>query len=266
MNLYEALCGRKYVRRYKMQAIDDNNMEHLLRFAKSLPMLFPDIMVEFKVLDCTNEDNIKLYFNGIQPFKVKAPYYLILSSTTDNGYYINAGYLMEQVSLYLTTKGIGSCFLGAVKLSDEVSIPSSMEHVITLAFGESKSNICRTSGKVRRLPEEDTVTYKEEVNESVKTIIKGGRMAPSSMNSQPWRFVAYKNRIHVFCKKNMLDSSRLSRLKLIDIGVAIGNMLVVIDEMWFHVDLVRSDNISKQHFKNYDYILTLKLSSNFQTF
>ena len=44
-------------------------------------------------------------------------------------------------------------------------------------------------------------------------------MAPSSMNNQPWRFVAYKNRIHVFAKE--LNKVKLSsRMKLIDIGVA----------------------------------------------
>lgn len=264
MSLYEAVCARKSVRSYKMKPIAKDNLELILRFAKSLPMLFPDIEVEFKILDCTDEKQSKKYFDGFQVFKNKAPYYLILSSTQNDGYYINAGYIMQQISLYLTSKKIGSCFLGNIKLSEEVDINPSMEHIITLSFGESKGKPYRTSGKIRRLPEEDTVTYKEEVNESLRTILKAGRMAPSSMNNQPWRFVAYKNRIHVFCKKNLFKMSQLSRLKLIDIGVALGNMLVVIDEMWLHGDILRSDNVIKQNFENFDYVVTLRLKTPFK--
>ena len=58
--------------------------------------------------------------------------------------------------------------------------------------------------------------------------------------------------------------SQLSRLKLIDIGVALGNMLVVIDEMWLHGDILRSDNVIKQNFENFDYVVTLRLKTPFK--
>lgn len=266
MNLYEAISVRKSVRRYNMNSFTQDKIEAILRFANSLPMLFPDIEVEFEVLDCTDDNKDNKYFNGIQPFKTKAPYYLILSSTKENGYYINAGYLMQQVSLYLTSKDIGSCFLGRIRLSDEVSINPSMEHVITLSFGESKSKTHRDIDKARRLPEEDTVTYKEDVSKDLRTIVSAGRTAPSSMNSQPWRFVAYNNRIHIFCKKNITNSKLISRMKLIDIGVSLGNMLVVMDEMWLSPDIGRLVKISNQYFKHYDYIITLKIKSYFEDF
>ena len=261
VSLYEAIYARKSVRRYNIKPIDQEQLDLLLRFAKSLPMLFPDIEVEFKILDCTDEKQYKQYFSGIELFR--APYYLTISSTKNNGYYINAGYIMQQISLYLTSKKIGSCFLGLVKLASDLVEDPLKEHIITLAFGQAKSEINRVSGKLRRLPEEDIVTYKEDVNESLITILKAGRLAPSSMNNQPWRFVAYKNRVHVFCKKNIIKSELVSRMKLIDIGVAIGNMLVVTDEMWIKVDTFHSPSISNHHFKHNDYVVTLSLSSAF---
>lgn len=264
MNLYEAVWARKSIRRYSMKPLSQDKLDLVMRFAHSLPMLFSDIEVEFKILDCTDESLRKKYFDKFQLFNVKAPYYLVIYSTKNNGYYINAGYLMQQISLYLTSKGIASCFLGAAKLSSNLASDPSMEHVITLAFGEGKSKIYRTLDKIRRYPEEDIVTYKENVSEDIRTILKAGRFAPSSMNNQPWRFVAYKNRIHVFCKKNLVNSNQLSRLKLIDIGVALGNMLVVTDEMWLYVDFLRLENLTKQYFKNYDYVITLKIISNFK--
>ena len=203
-----------------------------------------------------------MYFNKHQPFMVNAPYYLILSSTKHDGYYINAGYLMEQVSLYLTSKDIGSCFLGATRLSDEIKINPSMEHVITLGFGGSNSKIQRIPNKQKRLAEKDIVTYKEDVSENIREIIEAARLSPSSNNNQPWRFVVYKNRIHIFCKKNLIKLNNSDKLKQIDIGVAIGNMLVAIDEMWLYAELLRLDNVSKKSFKDYEYVITLKLNSS----
>lgn len=261
MSLYEAIYARKSIRRYNVKPIAQEQLDLLLGFANSLPMLFPDIEVEFKILDCTDKKKYKQYFRGIEFFR--APYYLVLSSTKNNGYFINAGYIMQQISLYLTSKNIGSCFIGLAKLTNDLVDDSSKEPIITLAFGQGKSDIYRTSGKLRRLPEEDIVTYKEDVNESLRVILKAGRMAPSSMNNQPWRFVAYKSRIHVFCKKNLIKSEFTSKMKLIDIGVAIGNMLVVTDEMWIKVDTHRFTSISSQYFKHNDYVATLSLSSIF---
>ncbi len=261
MNLYEAVWARKSIRRYKMKPFSQDKLDLVLRFANSLPMMFPDLQVEFKILDCTKKNQSNKYFNKMKLFNVKAPYYLIIYSTKNNGYYINAGYLMQQISIYLASKDIGSCFLGGVKVSEHLASDSSMDHVLTLAFGEGKSKIYRNSANIRRFPEEDIITYKEDVSDSIRTILKAGRIAPSSMNNQPWRFVAYKNRIHIFCKKNLMNSNQLSKLKLIDIGVTLGNMLVVTDEMWLYVDFLRSDSVSRQSFKNYDYIITLKINS-----
>lgn len=256
MSLYEGIFTRKSVRRYKKESLEQSRLDEILRFAQNLPMLFPEIKVEFKIFDCVNRKNRSKYFEGIP--LVKAPYYLVLTSTKENGYYINAGYLMQQISLYLTAKNIASCYQGVIKLTKDVNVKSEMEYVITLAFGEGTSDIHRSSLKAKRLPEEDTVIYKEEVNESMKTIIKAARLAPSSMNNQPWRFVAYKNRIHVFCKKNLFMSKHMSKMKLIDIGIALANMLVVIEEMWIDVKVFRSARISNQTFKNNDYIITIK--------
>lgn len=259
MYLYESIFSRKSVRGYKIAPLEQSRLDEILRFAKGLPMLFPEIQVEFTILDNTkNKRNGKnRYFDGVQ--LLKAPYYLILTSTKENGYFMNAGYLMQQISLYLTTKNLGSCFIGSLKLATEVELSKGMDYVIALAFGESKSNINRPAVKAKRLPEEDVVVYKEEVNESLKTMLKAARLAPSSMNNQPWRFVVYKNRIHVFCKKNLFTSRHISKMKLIDIGISLANLLVVAEEMWIDVSVLRLDNISNKSFKSNDYIITVKL-------
>ena len=244
MNLYEAIFVRKSIRKYKMQAIEQTKLDGILHFAESLPMLFDDISVEYKIIDNTTEHQA---FTGA--FLVKAPYYLFIASDTIKNYKINCGYLLQQISLYLTAKGIGSCYLGSAKPRKDILAGLKHEYVLALAFGESEQEVYRIAEKAKRLPESDIAVYKTEVKKPVKTLIRAARLAPSSMNSQPWRFVVYNNRIHVFCKKNIFLSSVLSEIKLIDIGVCLANLLVAAEELWVDVKLLRLDNISSTAFK-----------------
>lgn len=254
MNLYEAIFVRKSVRKYKMKSIEQAMLDGIFRFANDLPMLFDDIHVEYKIIENVSTNHA---VKGL--FHVKAPYYLIIASEKSSGYLLNAGYIMQQISLYMTAKGLGSCFQGGVKPNKEIMEGLKYDYVLTLAFGESESEIYRPADKARRLPEEDVAIYKEDVNKNIKNVIKAGRLAPSSMNSQSWRFVIYKSRIHIFCKKNVFLSSVLRETKLIDIGICLANMLVTTEELWIDCKTVRLDNISNIAFKKNDYIISLKL-------
>lgn len=254
MNLYEAIFVRKSIGKYKMKLIEQSKLDGIMRFAKSLPMLFENIEVEYKIVENIPSKSV---FTG--PIHVKAPYYLVITSENVSGYLINAGYLMQQISLYMTAKGLGSCFLGNVKPTKEVMEGLTQNYVISLAFGESENEIYRASDKARRLPEEDIAIYKEEVSKNIKNVIRAGRLAPSSLNSQPWRFVIYKNRIHIFCKKNVFLLGILSEMKLIDIGICLANMLVTTEELWIDCKAIRLDNISNIAFKKNDYVISIKM-------
>jgi nitroreductase len=254
MNLYEAMFVRKTVRKYKMNPIDQTVLDGIMDFAKSLPALYQEIEVHYNLLKL---DDMNHNFNGT--FTVKAPYYLVITSEDAPGYLMNAGYLMQQISLYLTAKGLGSCYLGMLKPKKESIMESGFKYVITLAFGEGEHDIYRTSEKYKRLPIEDIAVFKSEVKKNIKTMIQAGRIAPSSMNSQPWRFVVYDNRIHVFCKKNFFLTGVLNEMKLIDIGVCLGNLVVAAEELWIDIKVTHMDNIGSIAFKKNDYILSLKM-------
>jgi nitroreductase len=43
---------------------------------------------------------------------VKAPHYLLLFSENKPGYLLNTGFIFEQIDLFLSSSGIGSCWLG----------------------------------------------------------------------------------------------------------------------------------------------------------
>lgn len=299
MNLYEAIFVRRTVRKYKTEPLDQNLLNGIKNFAESTPMLFEGINVEYRFLE---HSEMKKYFSGA--LTTKAPYYLVFYSEKIQGYQMNAGYLMQQVSLYLTAKGLGSCYLGMLKprktksdstktenlklenpktdnskteeskmekskteksKTDNSKIENSkmetskMEYVITLAFGKAVNEVYRSSDKAKRLPLEDIAIFKSEVNKNIKTMIQAARLAPSSMNSQPWRLVVYDNRIHIFCKKNIFLTGVLNEVKLIDIGICLAHLLITAEELWIDVKTIHLDNISSIAFKKNDYVISIKM-------
>jgi nitroreductase len=215
-------------------------------------MLTKDINVEFKLV---SNIETKQGFNG--PFAVKAPYYISLSSEIKDDYLLNAGYIMEQLSLYIETRGLGTCFLGGASPGWGLKNTMKFEYVIALAFGKSKVPLYRDALLAKRSPENELVVYKEEVSSDIRKILDAARLAPSSYNTQPWRFVVYKNRIHVFAKKNPWFAKPLDKIKMIDIGIMLANMLVAAEEHWVDVKLTKSDTIMSKLLQNNEYVLTL---------
>ncbi|MDF2542783.1 MAG: hypothetical protein K0S47_2501 [Herbinix sp.] len=252
MNMFEAIFSRKSIRSFLQEKIEWDVISDILNFANSLPMLIDGIAVEFKLISNIESNQ---GFHG--PFNVKAPYYLSLSSEVKDDYLINAGYLMQQLNLYITSKGLGACFLGAAHPGKAVKSMMKYNYVYSLAFGKSSEPLYRSSADAKRLPEKDVIVYKEDVMPDIKQILLAARLAPSSMNSQPWRFVVYKNRIHIFTKKNAFLTGVLSHSKMFDMGVMLANLLLAAEELWVEISLTKSDSIKNKQFHKNDYVMTI---------
>lgn len=254
MNLYEAIYTRKSIRHYKMDSIDKKVIDNLMKYANHLDMLAEHHQVRFQVIE-----NYKVKPSFYGSFPVKAPYYLVLSSLQNEDYLMNAGYLMEQVSLYLTTKGIGSCFMGLYKM--EIELEEGHVLASVLAFGKTENSIYREAKKSKRLKLNEICSFKSTVGENVKEMLQAARLAPSAMNIQPWRFVVYENRIHVFCKKEMSFLKQYQNLHYIDIGISLANLMLAAEELWLDVEMIKSENIAEMKFKKNEYMLTIKIAS-----
>lgn len=252
MNMFDTIFSRKSIRHYYQERIDWEVIEDILKFADSLPMLIKDSKVEFKLVSNIEKNQ---GFNG--PLAVKAPYYICLSSEKTEDYLLNAGYLMQQLSLYIESKGLGTCYLGAANPGRGLKNTMKYDYVISMAFGKSKEPLYRDASLAKRLPEEELVVYKEEVSSDVHKLLEAARLAPSSLNNQPWRFVVYKNRIHVFAKKNPWFAKPMDRMKMIDMGVMLANLMVAAEELWIDVKITKSDAIKSKSFQNNEYLLTV---------
>ncbi len=255
MNMFETIFARKSIRNFCQERIDWETLEDILKFADSLPMLIKDSKVEFKLVSNIEQ---KQGFNG--PFAIKAPYYICLSAEKTEDYLLNAGYLMQQLNLYIESKGLGTCFLGAANPGRALKSSMKYDYVISLAFGKSKGPVYRDPSEANRLPEDELVVYKEEVSSNIRKMLEAARLAPSSLNNQPWRFVVYKNRIHVFARKNPWFAKPLDRMKMIDMGIMMANLLIAAEELWIDVKVAKSYALKNKSFPNNEYILTVLIS------
>ena len=110
MNLYEAIFLRKSVRNYEMEPLKPALLNEIKEYYQQIEGLNPGISTEISIID-----NTKGQYKRVHLLGVKAPYYLAFYSEDKDKAMLNAGYIMEQLVLFLCTKGLGTCFLGSVK-------------------------------------------------------------------------------------------------------------------------------------------------------
>ena len=251
MNTFEAIFSRRSIRHFQYETIEWDVIADILQFADNLPMLIDDIAVEFKLV---SNIETKQGFHG--PFHVRAPYYICISSEEKEDYLLNAVYLIQQLNLYIAAKGFGAC---VVISSPGSGLKATMkyEYVAALAFGKSVASPYRESSAAKRFPESELVVYKEEVTPDIKQVLAAARLAPSTYNNQPWRFVVYNNRIHVFAKKNVFLAKALDYNKMIDMGIMMANLLLTAEELWVDVSLSKSESLKSKSLQNNEYVCTI---------
>lgn len=252
MNMFDTIFNRKSVHHFLQEKIEWEVIADILQFADQLPMLTDGIAVEFKLVSNIEKNQ---GFHG--PLAIKAPYYICLSSEEVGDYLLNAGYLMQQLNLYIESKGLGSCFVGYASPGKTLKANMKYNYVVALAFGKTTEQLYRDSSEANRLPTTDLVVYKEEVSSAIHQIIEAARLAPSSYNSQPWRFVVYKNRIHVFAKKSPWLVRAFDSNKMVDMGIMMANLLLAAEELWVEASIKKLDSLQNKKFRDNEYILTL---------
>mgnify|MGYP000878030466 CR=1 FL=1 len=201
--LYPYIFKRKSIRKFNSEPLGQETISDILNFTGSVETLFEDIKWEVRILK--PEEITGFYM-------VKAPHYLALYSEHKDGYLLNAGYILEQIDLYLASKGIGVCWQGGPKLKKPEL--SSKELVIVLAFGKPKEPLYREDiNSFKRKPVNEITDIKENLK-----LIEDARLAPSAVNRQPWFFKDGGNGEIKIC---LMTNFFMKKLNLIDMGIVI---------------------------------------------
>jgi nitroreductase len=221
---YKALISnRKSIREFKDTTIKQEQLVELEKFSDSCKKLVPNIEVEIKLLD-NSRDKVSEKLQNIAGYKgnmIEAPNYIFILSEVVDNHIENAGYIGESIVLKATEIEIDSCWItfeDSEKILDKLEISSnkSISAIIALGYeatsykkkivnptktGESYSlsnmEIVDNDTSTRLGVEE--IVYIDEWGKNIdaETLAERAlldafnyaRMAPSTLNRQPWRFI-----------------------------------------------------------------------------
>lgn len=206
ISLYENIFKRKSTRKYHMSPLDDKILADIKAFAESLIPLFPEINTSYEI---TNDAKNLL--------PIKAPYYFMLSSEQTGDYLQNIGFIWQQMDLYLSSIGLGSCWLGMARPKNEIKTVDESRYpfVISLCFGKPQDSPHRDISEFRR-------KLLSEISSGIDDRVEAARLAPCAVNSQNWFFDCVKGSIDVYQKKLTPAMSLIyNKMNKIDMGIAI---------------------------------------------
>lgn len=193
-------------------------------------------------------EGIDYHYDILTPEKLtiragwSAPYYLTIYSEKKEFYQENVGFVFQQLSLYLQSIGIGSCWVGMAspKIKDD-------EFVIVISFGKSNDMTRDVDDfKRKRLC---------EISDSNDKRLTPARLAPSAINSQPWYFKHCGKDFDVYqVKQNIIKRQILKKWNPIDIGIALSHMYVANPETF---EFYKKDDYN--NLKGYTYTGSIKI-------
>lgn len=249
MNQYEAISYRRSVRKFDFTPVSAVLMKKIKHYIQELSPWNENCAWELEILDHTGGEK---KFGGFAV--VHAPYYLVFYGENQPEARRNAGYILEQMVLYLTTKGLGCCYQGGASLPKEKR-EDSLHPLMAVAFGYPTKKLLRDGAVAKRHPLNELCVFKEEAGETEKTLLYAARLAPSAFNGQPWRFVVYKNRIHVFARKTPWVGA-FAATREVDLGIVLCHMQLAAEEQWLVPAFLKDEKIMEKNMKKLDYVVT----------
>ena len=224
MEMKDAIIARRSVRSYTGQPLDELLIDGLAEFIAGIKPLHDNIPVD--VMLYGREDFQKEFARSSM---YRATDFVVLRSAMSiQGYLQNVGFIGEQIALWLTHKGISSCWAGMAKQKTQPS-RGELPYVISVEFGRGDN------APFRRLPEESPRKKLHELllgeisRPEFLPVLEAGRLAPSAVNLQPVRYLTEDDCIYICRTKPPLKFQYLDNIQQIDVGVAMANMYVMCD-------------------------------------
>jgi len=243
--IYPMICQRKSIRNYKSEELSDDILNELMEFWDSTLDIFPEEPVSIELL---TEDQVVSSF----PISFNAKYYLSVCANNNRKARVNVGFKAQQLDLWFSSKGLGSCWLYMVHPVKEHQVFNGLPHSISISFGIPDEKLHRED-----ISEFNRKTLSEITNGGkYDDILESVRIAPSSTNIQAWYFKQNDNSIEVYIKKPLRAILLRPMVKLydFDIGIALCHLYLAREESGRFNEF--SVNIDSS-IDNSDYILTV---------
>lgn len=241
MKFSDAIYKRKSVRAFANYEIEPDLIMRIKLAIDSAARKFKDVQINVVISDYCRKSFL-------------APYYIGIYTDGSRRSEINAGYVLQQVVIYLTAIGIATCYQADNAIFRKKDYMG-RELTIALALGYPSGNMYRSPKEIKRMRTDKICIFKEEPNTDVKELIELARISPSAYNTQPWRFVVYSNRIHVFLKKSRVK--RIAKMEYVNIGIMLANIVIGAEEKWIDIYMKEQEELKEKKVGSNEYILTI---------
>ena len=215
MDLYGQIFLRKSCRKYSMTALTEAQLQEMEAFIPTMRPLFPEVEIRHRLV---GPEQIK----GL--LAPKAPHYLILSGKSGPYRELAAGFLFQQLDLYLSSQGFGTCWLGAAKGRD---VPFGKDDILAISFGKAVGSHVRTREDFKR-------KGLDEIASGEDPRLEAARLAPSGINGQPWYFIVQDGVIHVYQAVSGKLRAMFYDLEELDVGIALCHLALATEALGGH--------------------------------
>jgi nitroreductase len=245
-DLYSTIFLRKSIRKYDLDTLPEDTLKEIRDHLQTLKPLHKDIKIEFKIL---SPEVVR------RRMMRKAPHYLAAFSEVKEGHLSNVGFMLQQMDLFLSANGLGSCWQGIPTLKKEGLASSRLKFIILMAFGKARETLHRTTTsqfKRKSLREISDVKGADDLLETA-------RLAPSARNAQEWFFTGDEHLIHAYYRKPSFIPGLLTKKYLpMDVGISLYHLKLGAEHFGKETEIIFDDPEDK-NLNEYDYVASLRL-------
>jgi hypothetical protein len=218
-SLYSAILTRRSVRKYIPQPLSREDWEWVDKVIENSKPLVSSNQFHISTMETiSDESHLKLL--GVYGRLINPPYYLIPSISGDRFLLTDLGFRMQQITVQLWLKRIGTCYIGCLSRESEIlgilDLPDKARIGAFLVFGHPSGGIGFQTlasithlldGRNHRQPFHKIFYLDSWENPAnppgeIIELMQAARMAPSAVNAQPWRFVLKDRDLFIFVVRN----------------------------------------------------------------
>lgn len=202
MNLHDQIFRRKSCRKYSQDPLPSEVLAEIETFLTTLHPLLPDVGIQHRIVGPRDVRGL------LAP---KAPHFVVISGKRHLHRDLCAGFLFQQLDLYLSARNLGCCWLGVIKGKQS---PFDGDDILAICFGTPIGPAARTTADFNRKPLTEIAT-------GTDPRLEAARLAPSGRNLQPWYFIVDADNIHAYCQTPGKLWGLLYTLQPLDLGIAL---------------------------------------------
>jgi len=262
--LYKDIISRiKSVRDYKDEEVSPEIIKQLKDYYVEGKRLLQDIEIEVKLRNKdVVYDNLK-NIAGYNDVMIEAPHYLIFLSEDKKHYLENVGYAAQDVMLKAFDLGVGSCWITihdeeVLKEKLNLKTDKKVAALIALGFDDNKNKTIVESTSQYNPSQTNVSIIEDNVTERIRVrdlvfLNKWGedvdpdelarlglleaffytRLAPSTKNRQPWKFIYDKGTIVLAIRK---DDNINDYEQKVDTGIVMLYFKLIVDSTLFNLE------------------------------